>query len=72
MLFRSEDADTHVDISSTLDTKIAALARHGSQGGADAEPWVRQRAQDVGAPVGLAAAEGFRAFVLRAPEEEED
>ena len=68
----TEDADTHVDITATLETKLAALARHESQGGADAATWVRQRAHDVGAPVGLEAAEGFRAFVLRAPEEEED
>ncbi|MFM7719318.1 MAG: PIG-L deacetylase family protein [Actinomycetota bacterium] len=60
-----EDADTHVDVAATLDVKIAALARHESQGVADAEPWVRQRARELGEPVGLAAAETFRTFVLR-------
>lgn len=60
-----EDADTHVDIAPTIDTKIAALGRHVSQGGAEVGPWVRERAAQVGAPAGLAAAEGFRTFALR-------
>jgi LmbE family N-acetylglucosaminyl deacetylase len=68
-----EDADTHVDISGTIDTKIAALGRHVSQGGVDVGPWVRERAKQVGAAAGLEAAEGFRTFALRdeaAPEAE--
>lgn len=60
-----DDADTHVDISSTIDTKIAALARHVSQGGSEVEPWVRERARDIGAPVGMQAAEAFKTFVLK-------
>lgn len=60
-----DDADTHVDISATIDTKIAALARHVSQGGSEVEPWVRERARDIGASVGMPAAEGFKTFVLK-------
>lgn len=61
----SDDADEFVDISATLDVKVEALACHASQGGGDAHDWVRERATEVGAAHGLAAAEGFRTIELR-------
>jgi len=60
----AEEPDTYVDISKTIDRKIEALARHVSQGGADAEAWVRERARQVGEQAGLEYAEGFKAFSL--------
>jgi len=60
----AEEPDTYVDISKTIDRKIEALARHVSQGGADAEAWVRERARLVGEQAGLEYAEGFKAFSL--------
>lgn len=50
-----------VDISDTLEQKIAALRCHASQiEGFDVETSVRRRVADAGAPHGLAAAETFR------------
>ncbi len=60
----AEEPDTYVDISKTIDTKIEALRRHESQGTADAEEWVRQRAQEMGEKAGLEHAEGFTTFAL--------
>jgi LmbE family N-acetylglucosaminyl deacetylase len=71
----AEDADTFVDISATLDTKLEALRRHRSQvKHMPFEEMVRGRAQDVGERAGMGSAEGFRTFALRtsrATEEEE-
>jgi LmbE family N-acetylglucosaminyl deacetylase len=60
-----DQADTFVDISDTLETKLQALARHVSQGVEDAEEWVRERARKLGELGGMASAEGFKAFDLR-------
>lgn len=60
----AEDTDTYVDISKTIDTKIEALRRHESQGTADAEEWVRERARKTGEKAGMEHAEGFKAFSL--------
>ena len=63
----SEDADTYVDISKTLDTKLRALACHESQvSDLPYEDWVRSRAEELGALAGVRFAEGFKTFVLRA------
>lgn len=55
--------DNHaVDISATLDVKVAALRAHDSQLGArwaDLEPQIRSRAAAIGKPYGMAAAELF-------------
>jgi LmbE family N-acetylglucosaminyl deacetylase len=74
LLLWSPDEPNHwVDASATIEEKVAALLRHASQGGttmggadsgeaprrAFAER-IRARAAEVGAPVGLAAAEAFR------------
>ncbi|HET7237125.1 MAG TPA: PIG-L deacetylase family protein [Actinomycetota bacterium] len=66
----AEEADTFVDISETLDTKLEALRRHVSQGAGDSEEWVRERARQVGEAGGLEYAEGFKTFTLRDEEQE--
>jgi LmbE family N-acetylglucosaminyl deacetylase len=58
----TEDADTYVDITDTIDLKIAALAEHVSEEGEAAAPWVRERAEQTGAEAGFAYAEAFKAF----------
>lgn len=61
------DPDFYVDISGTIETKLAALRAHKSQlGDWDPEERIRQRAQQVGRQVGLAYAEGFRRVTLQA------
>ena len=61
------EADTYVDVSSTIDRKVDAVTAHGSQLPCDHE-WirssVRQRAAEVGRAAGVAFAEGFRHLVL--------
>lgn len=71
-LFWSERPDAWVDISATLDRKLAALAAHRSQirdldGLADR---IRAWAAEEGEPVGLAAAESLRAIVIDDDEDE--
>ena len=68
----SNEPDVFVDISETMDTKLAALAEHASQGTAEAEPWVRKRAGELAAQSeqDFAYAEGFKA--LRFVDDEED
>jgi LmbE family N-acetylglucosaminyl deacetylase len=61
----SEDADTYVDISKTLETKIESLRAHESQGVEDAMGWVRERARQLGEEGGFEYAEGFKTFDLR-------
>jgi LmbE family N-acetylglucosaminyl deacetylase len=56
------DPDIYVDITDTIDTKIAALAQHASEEGEAAAPWVRQRAREVGEEAGVEYAEAFKAF----------
>ena len=58
----SDEADTYIDITETIDTKIAALAEHASEEGEAAAPWVRERARSVGEEVGVEYAEAFKAF----------
>lgn len=58
----SNEPDRFVDITETIDLKIAALAHHVSQGTADSEPWVRERAQQLGEQAGYPFAEAFKAF----------
>jgi LmbE family N-acetylglucosaminyl deacetylase len=68
----SDEPDAFVDITDTMETKLAALAEHVSQGTEEAAPWVRKRAEDLGARSGrgFAFAEGFKA--LRLVDDEED
>ena len=44
--------DTYVDITATIDIKLKSLEQHVSQGTADAEPWVRLRAEEAGKEAG--------------------
>jgi LmbE family N-acetylglucosaminyl deacetylase len=65
----SEEPDVYVDITKTIDLKIEALARHASQGAEDSEPWVRERARELGGLRGVEYAEAFRTFALRDDED---
>jgi LmbE family N-acetylglucosaminyl deacetylase len=65
----SNEPDTYVDISDTIDLKIEALAQHVSEEGEAAAPFVRERAAQVGQGAGVAYAEGFKAFDFRDDEE---
>lgn len=65
-LFSSDTPDYYVDISATLDIKIAARLAHASQTSdpvALAESWGR-RAQETGQTAGLPYAEAFKRLVL--------
>jgi LmbE family N-acetylglucosaminyl deacetylase len=65
------DADTFVDITDTVETKIQALRCHKSQiHDWPVDEWIRDRARDRGQPKGLAFAEAFRTFRLREPPDE--
>jgi LmbE family N-acetylglucosaminyl deacetylase len=70
----SDEPDVFVDITETLETKLAALAEHASQGTESATPWVRKFAEVLGAKSGqgFAVAEGFKALRLVDDEEDED
>ncbi|MEY2844995.1 MAG: hypothetical protein RL076_541 [Chloroflexota bacterium] len=65
-LWAAEQPDHFEDITSTLDTKIASLREHHTQLD-NANGWeerVRNRAAEVGAPHGFAAAEGFKKMIV--------
>ena len=71
-LFWSDRSDTWVDVSTTLERKIAALRAHASQirdGDALAER-IRTWAADEGERIGAAAAEGLRLVVIDDDEDE--
>ncbi len=63
----SNEADVWVDITDTIDLKVAALREHKSQIGdwKELEQFVRERAAEMGKSQKLAAAEGFKYFRLR-------
>jgi LmbE family N-acetylglucosaminyl deacetylase len=65
-LFWSTQPDVRVDITSTLERKIDALAAHASQIHEPAElaGRIRSWAAEEGAPVGVAAAEALRLIVI--------
>jgi LmbE family N-acetylglucosaminyl deacetylase len=69
----SDQPDVYVDITDTMETKLAALAEHVSQGTETAAPWVRKWAESLGAQSerGFALAEGFKALRLADDEEDE-
>jgi LmbE family N-acetylglucosaminyl deacetylase len=57
--------DTWVDISGTIDDKIAALKKHVSQlGGDNPEKMMREWAAETGKEHGLDAAEDFKVMIL--------
>jgi LmbE family N-acetylglucosaminyl deacetylase len=60
-----ENPDTYVNISDTIDLKIAALKKHESQMGEwDPEPMVREWAAAAGQGKEMEYAEGFRVVTL--------
>ena len=69
----SGHGDTYVDISGSMDTKLAALAAHVSQGTEAAEPRVRERGEALAAESGkgYAYAEAFKALRFVDDEEQE-
>ena len=58
----AEQPDTYVDITETIDVKLAALAEHASQHAEASAPWVRDRARQLGEEGGVEYAEAFRTF----------
>jgi LmbE family N-acetylglucosaminyl deacetylase len=69
-----DDADTYVDITETIETKIEALRCHQSQiHDMPVDDWIRSRAKESGAERSLEYAECYRTFRLREdPEQEMD
>ncbi len=65
-LAATERPDTWVDITATLDRKLAALAEHRSQFTREqVEPFVRRWAAETGRAAGVPYAEAFRVLHLR-------
>ena len=60
----TEEPDTFVDITKSMDLKLEALHAHESQGVEDADGWVRDRAAELGKIAGFEYAEGFISFDL--------
>lgn len=61
-----EGADTIVDITATIEQKVAALRCHKSQiHDWPVEDWIRQRAKTIGAADGFDYGESFRTFRLK-------
>ena len=60
----SNEPDVYVDITATMDVKLAALAAHVSQRAEASAPWVRERAEGLAAQSGrsITHAEAFKAF----------
>jgi LmbE family N-acetylglucosaminyl deacetylase len=59
-----------VDIGETLDTKIAALKKHVSQGDThDVDKWMHEWAEQEGKEQGIKYSESYRVMIL---ENEED
>ncbi len=68
-LHGAEKPDTWVDISETLDIKIAALKKHVSQTDThEAEKWMREWAKEEGQAQGLECAEAYKVMILRQEE----
>lgn len=66
-LFGAAEPDTWVDISTTIELKIHAMAAHASQIRGDLEQRAerqRARAREIGEPHGLAYAEAFKVLRL--------
>jgi LmbE family N-acetylglucosaminyl deacetylase len=61
----SERADTFIDISTTIDRKIASLLCHQSQVGPEVGDMVRKWDSDLGKEKGFAYAESFRVMKLK-------
>ncbi len=69
-IHENEKADTWVDISETMDTKIEALTKHVSQVKPDeVGKWMREWAESAGKSKGIKYAEAYRVMILQ---DEED
>ncbi len=67
-----EKPDTWVDITATIDKKIAALKKHTSQlGDWDPEKMIREWAQEEGKEKGLSYAEAYKVMILEQQEQEQ-
>lgn len=65
-LWSSEDPDTFIDISDTIDVKIEALAKHASQvGSRDFHKMIKENAGRIGKERGIKYAEQFKVVELR-------
>jgi len=71
-LFWPNDPDVHVDVTATIDRKIAALRAHASQVSEPEklEERIRAWAAEEGEPIGVAAAEALRLVVIDDDEDE--
>lgn len=71
-LFWPNDPNVRIDITGTLDRKLAALAAHASQilEPARLEERIRAWAAEEGEPIGVAAAEALRLVVIDDDEDE--
>jgi LmbE family N-acetylglucosaminyl deacetylase len=65
-LWSTNEANQIVDVSETIDRKIAALSHHDSQfhDFGETARWLRRQAEDLGERTGYRAAEGFRRVML--------
>ena len=65
-LWSTNEANQIVDISGTLERKIAALEHHRSQfrDFTETATWLRRRSEELGERAGYRAAEGFRRVML--------
>lgn len=65
-LWSTNEANQLVDVGSTIERKVAALAHHASQFRHfdDVARWVRRRSEELGERAGYRAAEGFRRVTL--------
>ena len=60
-----EKADTWIDITDTVETKITALKKHVSQGDThDVDNWIKQWAEEEGKEKGFKYAESYRVMIL--------
>jgi LmbE family N-acetylglucosaminyl deacetylase len=71
-LFWSNQPSVHVDVTGSIDRKIAALREHASQlhEPERIEGWIRESAGEQGAKIGTSAAEAFRLIVIDADADE--
>lgn len=66
LLMGTAEPDLYIDITDTIDIKIAALQCHASQvNGRDVAKFVRERAQQLGHSAGYEYAEAFRYISLQ-------
>ena len=67
LLWATEEPDTWIDITDTIDLKVASLMKHASQvsGPRDVDEWLRGRAREMGNRADVEYAEAFRRIEIR-------